>query len=152
MIRTEIDARAVEARLARLAPDLRVRAARLVEEAAASLQDAVKAKLSDEALNVRSGRLRDSIAVETADGAAKVFSDAPYARIQEYGGRIEIPEIVPVAAKVLAFMYDGKLVFARHVAAHAVEIPPRPYMAPALDEFADRFIANVSAAINEVIA
>jgi len=147
-----VDTDAARARLETIAPKVAVRMADAVSEGAEALRDAVRGKLSGDVLNVRSGTLRDSIRIETDGEGARIVSDAPYARIQEYGGRIEIPEIAPVAAKVLAFPFAGKLVFAAHTKAHAVEIPARPYMRPALDDFAASFRAQIADAVAEVLA
>jgi phage gpG-like protein len=155
MIAVRTDTKAAQARLAAVAPRVTARVAEKVAAGAAALRDAVRRNLSGEVLNARSGRLRDSIRVETENSAAgsraRIVSDVPYARIQEYGGRIDIPEIEPVAAKVLAFPFEGRLVFAAHVKAHAVQIPARPYMRAALDEFARSFKAELAAAIAETL-
>jgi HK97 gp10 family phage protein len=147
-----VDTDAVRARLESIAPKVAARTAAAVSEGAEVLHDAVRRNLSGDVLDVRSGALRDSIRIETDAEGARIVSDAPYARIQEYGGRIEIPEIVPVAARVLAFPYQGKLVFAAHTQAHAVDIPARPFMGPALEEFAGSFKAQLAAAIAEALA
>jgi hypothetical protein len=100
-------------------------------------------------LQTRSGALRASLRAElreTADGlAARVWSDGsvPYACIQEYGGRIALPETAPANAKALAFAYGGKMVFARRAAAHMVQIPERSYMRSSLREFAPAFLDTI---------
>jgi hypothetical protein len=98
--------------------------------------------------------LADSLqlTVDASDtgATATITSDAPYARIREYGGRIAVPEIVPVAAKVLAFRFKGKLVFARHTQPHEVDMQAHPSLAPALDEIAPQFHADLSDALSEI--
>jgi phage gpG-like protein len=109
----------------------------------------VRAKLSGEVLQARSGALRASMRAEVAEEAhgfaARVWSDGslPYARIQEYGGRVAIPEIRANNAKALAFVYGGRLVFARRVRAHAVTIPERGYMRSSLDDFVPVFADSI---------
>jgi hypothetical protein len=70
----------------------------------------------------------------TTDAAVK------YARIQEYGGKIEVPEIAPVQARALAFEYGGKLVFAMKTAAHVIEIPEHSFMRYSLAEIGPEII------------
>jgi len=126
--------------------------ARLRESFAANanaLLGLVRAKLSGEVLRSRSGALRASLRAaiaEDADGfQARVWSDGslPYAHVQEYGGRIAVPEIVPKNAKALAFPYGGRLVFARRVRAHVVTIPERSYMRSSLEDFAPAFADSI---------
>jgi phage gpG-like protein len=50
-----------------------------------------------------------------------------YGRIQELGG-----VILPVFAKLLSWVDDGKRIFAKRV-----QIPARPYLRPAMDEHED---------------
>ena len=114
-----------------------------VTSGAARLVALVQAKLSGELLQPRSGRLRASIRAEIGETSARISSDAPYTRVQEYGGRIAVPEIVPVNAKTLAFAYGGKLVFAKRVAAHTVDIPERSYMRSSLSEFEAGFLSDI---------
>jgi len=111
----------------------------------AALRERVRTKLSGGVLTAKSGALRASIRAETAeDGdafAARVYSDGslPYARIQEYGGRIAVPPLAAKAAKALAFPYGGKIVFAKRTAGHTVALPERSYMRSSLEEFAPAF-------------
>jgi predicted secreted Zn-dependent protease len=51
-------------------------------------------------------------AVTGSDGSA------PYARIQDYGGRVNIRQASPEAAKAMALEYHGRLLFAKGAAAH----------------------------------
>jgi hypothetical protein len=124
------------------------------ETAAPMLAGLVRQKLSGAVLRPRSGALRASIRAETAEDAngieARVFGDGalPYARIQEYGGRISVPEIRPMNAQALAFAYGGRLVFARHARAHVVTIPERSYMRSSLAEFAPVFAAMIGKVAN----
>ena len=114
-----------------------------VTSGAARLLALVQAKLSGEVLQPHSGRLRASVHVEVSETGARISTEVPYARIQEYGGRISLPEIVPVNAKALAFAYRGKLVFAKRVAAHTVDIPERSYMRSSLYEFEAGFLSDI---------
>ncbi|MGH6889799.1 MAG: hypothetical protein ACREHF_11500 [Rhizomicrobium sp.] len=144
MITAAVDAATAVAKLEGLQARLRAGVGEAVEGAAAGLLALVQTKLSGAVLQARSGALRDSVRAETdADGTgARVFSDGsvPYARIHEYGGRINVPEIAPDEAKALAFAYGGRMVFAKHAAAHVVTIPERSYLRSALAEFAPAFL------------
>lgn len=71
----------------------------------------------------------------------------PYLKIQEYGGTVQTPEIVPVTATVLAFMSAHKLqfgglgnpqstsmIFSKKTAAHSTTLPERSFMRRSLAE------------------
>jgi phage gpG-like protein len=100
----------------------------------------VGVNLSGGVLNPRSGALRDSIEVESSwqDDRidAEIFSngDAPYAAIQEFGGKTAAHEILADKSRVLAFVANGKQVFARRVEHPGSQIPARSYLRSALDE------------------
>ena len=129
--------------------DLRARVRENFAAGTDALLGLVRTNLSGAVLRPGSGALRDSVRAEMSeDGsgfAARVWSDGsvPYARIQEFGGRIAIPEILPNRAKALAFAYGGRMVFAKCVQAHVVDIPERSYMRASLVEFAPAFLDGV---------
>jgi phage gpG-like protein len=147
MIALDTDMTAAAARLARLAPAVQACAADVVASEGPALRDAART-------NLPGGPLSESLRLERRDTAqgseACVASDLAYARITEYGGRIAIPETAPVAAKVLAFPYAGRLVFAAHARAHDVEIPARSYLAPALAAVAPVFEAELRGALGDI--
>lgn len=140
-----IDTSPAVAKIEALKERLRAGIGEAIESAAARLLALVRAKLSGEVLNARSGALRDSIRSETDGLSARVFSDGTvaYARVQEYGGRIDIPEIAPKNARALSFPYGGRLVFAARTAAHVVTIPERSYLRSSLAEFAPVFMEDL---------
>lgn len=141
-----IDTTAVEAQLGGLAASAAARASDVVAENGAMLLAAVQARLP--------AKLADSVklTVGTSDAGttASITSDAPYARLHEYGGRIAVPEIVPVTPKVLAFRFKGKLVFARHTQPHEIDMPAHPSLAPALDEIAPQFRTDIEGALSDI--
>jgi phage gpG-like protein len=157
-ITAEIAAERAIAEFDALPGKVRASARDAVAEDGARLVSIVQAKLSGDVLQSRSGALLRSIKAETnedADGVGvRVFSDGsvPYARIQEYGGRIAVPQIVPVEAKALAFAYGGRMVFAKSAAAHVVDIPERSYMRSSLDEFAAAFVADIRKIVTDALA
>lgn len=144
---TKIDATAAIAKLEALKQRLRARVRQVVEDGASELQARVQTKLSGEVLQARSGALGDSIKTEVVEDAdsigARVSSDVPYARIHEYGGRINVPKIAARNAKVLAFEYGGRMVFAKRTAAHVVTMPERSFMRSALAEFAPLLLDDI---------
>ena len=154
MLSMNVSASDVISKLKAVPVSVQANVARAVQEGACRLLDRVQEKLSGEVLNPRSGALRRSI-VETGivvgPGSItdSVASDGsvPYARIQEYGGRMGIPEIVPGAAKALAFEYGGRLVFARHTAAHVVDVPERSFLRSSLAEQRSSLIEDIREAV-----
>lgn len=128
----------------------------------AAVRTRLRAFMASETLNLRNlvrsniaqyfrstGPLYQSVrsdTLENTDGiTGRVYTEGvPYARIQEQGGTVQIPEISPVRAKALAFMAGGKLgfssgggesggvVFAMKTKAHPVTIPEHPYAREAL--------------------
>lgn len=151
MIALNIDATGAIGKLRALADKTRAGVRNAVAASAQRLVKLVQAKLSGEVLNTRSGALRASIRAETDETSACISSDLPYARIQEYGGRIAMPEIVAVNAKALAFSYGGKLVFATRATAHAIDIPERSYMRSSLAEFEPGFVDDIRKVAAEAI-
>lgn len=143
---------ALQARLdgfaAALAGDLTVKAQALSE----ALADKVRnEKLSGQALNARSGALRDSIGAEVSrEGDAVVasvgsYGDVKYAAIQEYGGKTGAHEILPTKGKVLAFLAGGAMRFARKAEHPGSLIPERPYLRSSLAEMSADILAALAA-------
>lgn len=140
-----IDSTPAAAKLQALKQRLEDRVGHAIDAGAARLLALVREKLSGDVLNARSGALRDSIRSETDGLSARVFSEGSvaYARVQEYGGRIAIPGIVPKTAGALSFSLGGRLVFAARTAAHVVRIPQRSYLRSSLAEFAPVFMEDL---------
>lgn len=96
------------------------------------------------------GRLKRSITHGTPEvvGPMKVVTtvgtNVEYARAQEEGMTIDIPEIAPKTKKALAFPWPAgpshlkkkgtDIVILKKVKAHKVTIPAHPYLRPALEE------------------
>jgi phage gpG-like protein len=121
--------------------------------AQALLAQVVGVNLSGGVLNARSGALRDSIALLASeqDGqiGTQIFSDGdiPYAAIQEYGGKTAAHEILPDKAQTLAFVMNGKQVFARKIQHPGSQIPERSYLRSALEEQGD----DIATALTDVV-
>lgn len=101
------------------------------------------------------GQLRASVRQEVTTSASAIVgsvgysADVAYAAIHEFGGTINVPEIVPVKAKVLHFMMNGKDVFTRRVAAHTVTIPERAPLRTGFKEMADTIREGLKDAVKE---
>jgi hypothetical protein len=146
------------ARLTAMPPRVHDALVKKVSLLTADLYSKVIDKLSDDVLHVRTGELRRSIHPDTwQDGKTvrgTVFSasNSPagkYAAIQEFGGTVHIPEIVPTKAQVLHFLIDGKDVFAMRTRAHDITIPERSYMRSSLTEMKDEILAGLTDAVKE---
>jgi phage gpG-like protein len=142
---------ALAERLGVLPDRLRAALAEKVDALAQSLfSRVVGVNLSGGVLNARSGALRDSIQVESSPRdsqiGAEIFSDGdvPYAAIQEFGGKTAAHEILPDKARVLAFVGNGKQVFARRVQHPGSQIPARSYLRSALDEQGDEIVQDLT--------
>lgn len=117
-------------------------------------QKIVTEKMSGQVLHHRSGGAIRSIrvipATLTTDGVAGGVQGggetAPYLIIQEKGGT-RTYDIFPVNKKALAFMFQGKQIFAKHVV-HP-PLPARPVMAPSLEEMKPTIVTEIQQTINQ---
>ena len=87
------------------------------------------------------GQLRNSIiftAQQTGNGAeAGIGPQVIYGRIQELGGTIR-----PIRAKMLHFKIDDRDIYVKQVT-----LPPRPYLAPAVNDHVDQIREAMEASI-----
>ncbi len=158
MLRLSLEGQeALADRLGSLPDRLRAALAKKIDTQAQTLvAQVVGVNLSGGVLNARSGRLRDSIEMEaTGQGAeigAEIFSggDVPYAAIQEFGGKTAAHEILPDKAKVLAFVANGKQVFARRIQHPGSIIPSRSYLRSALDDQGDAIVEDLTGVVMEL--
>lgn len=110
-------------------------------------------KLSGQVLKTQSGRLKRSIQSSVIDDGeiirGRVFStgDVPYAGIHEFGGRTSPHLISPVKAQALAFMYSGKLVFAKLVRHPGSVMPERSFMRSGLQDMRDQIVREMTDAV-----
>lgn len=152
----QVDTSSVAAKLAALPDKVRAGVRQAVQAGALRLLSKVQQKVSGDVLQVRSGALLNSLRetglLDSGDrisGGITTDAALKYARIQEYGGKIDVPEIAPVNAHALAFEYAGRVVFAMKTAAHVVEIPERSYMRSSLDEVAPAILDDIRKVIVE---
>jgi phage gpG-like protein len=143
------------ARLDALPDQLRVALTAKIQALAQALYaQVVGVNLSGSVLNARSGALRDSIQIDVqAEGAridAKIFSngDVPYAGILEFGGKTAAHEILRDKARALAFLVNGKQVFARRIQHPGSTFAARSYLGGALDDAR----GEIAASLREVVA
>jgi HK97 gp10 family phage protein len=129
---------------------------RKVTELALLLEAKVKSdKLSGQVLNVQTGALRRSIFETVEDSPTQVVGkvassgDVKYAAIHEFGGKIDIPEIVPVKAKALHFMGAGGDVFAKRTRAHTVDMPERSFMRSSLADMQAQITQGLRDAVRQ---
>ena len=114
-------------------------------------------KLSGQVLKTVTGRLKRSIQYRVTDTGAmitgSVFStaDVPYAAIHEFGGRTSPHDIVPVKAKALAFMMEGKQVFAKIVHHPGSNIPERSYMRSSLKDMRTQIREEIEQVVREAV-
>jgi len=134
-----------------------------VNDANNALADRVRGKLSGEVLQVRDGKLLGSVHVipanvdgdEIAGYVEAGGPEAPYAKVQEYGGRNSY-DILPVNKKALAFpggAYNpetisfsksaalGQMVVVKKV--HHPALAERSFMRAAVDEMRAEIVASL---------
>ena len=121
----------------------------------------------DGALHVQTGRLRRSITYKTEQVGdtfrAMVGTNVKYARVHELGfqGEVNVPEHGVKEFQRMQSMAFGKMmkqprmvtVKAHVVKAHSMKmnIQPRPFLRPSLDENRGRIQTNIKAAIVEAL-
>lgn len=111
-------------------------------------------KLQGQVLNQRTGKGAASVRaldVEKTPGEIRGSVQAGggpafYMRTQEKGGTSEYT-IQPVNKQVLAFMLNGKQVFAKMV--HHPPLKARPFMSTSLDEMTPEIIEGLQVTLNE---
>lgn len=124
----------------------------IVERLTLKLLSAVQARAP-----VKSGRLRRSIFGDVtinnyqALGKVYVTNDAPYARIQEYGGKTSAHDIIPTKAQALAFMVGGNQVFAKIVHHPGSVIPAKNYVHGPFSEMTPEIVQSIETAVREAV-
>lgn len=118
-------------------------------------------KLSGQMLSPRTGNLRNSGFAEISSapgtmlGTVKFGRTARYARIHNYGGDINIPE---VTGKLMVFERTGEIlagleskyaIFTRKHRAFTVHMPARNYMETSLEEKEPEILANLQGAVEK---
>ena len=97
-----------------------------------------KRRLTGEVLRVQTGRLRNSIAIDTETRGNRILgrigTNVVYGRLWELGGTIPGYTIVPRTAKALRFVIDGKVIFAKKVQMPPRVVKARPFIKPSLKE------------------
>ena len=143
------------ARLAGLPAKMHEALLRKVTGLSLMLEAKVKGKLSDDVLNVKTGALRRSIFSAVEDEASAVYGkvgssgDVKYAAIQEFGGKTAAHDIIPTKAQALAFMMEGKQIYAKIVHHPGSQIPERSYLRSSLEDMRADIIAGLNQAVAE---
>ncbi len=122
----------------------------------AALEARIRQKLSGDVLQTRSGALAASIQSSVEDGGSAVSivassSGAPYAAIQEFGGKTAAHDIVAVKGKALAFDAGGGQFFAKSVHHPGSTIPARSFIGSSLAEMSGEFVAGLKAAVLDAL-
>jgi len=156
MFKIEVDDSVIRARLDSMPARVHDALLKKVSELAEKLRThVVSDKLSGQVLNRRTGALARSIAENVEDAGTsitgKVFSsgDVKYAAIHEYGGVTAAHVIEAKNASVLAFMANGKQVFAKRVNHPGSRIPERSYMRSSLGDMTQEIIDGMTQAVKE---
>ncbi len=119
------------------------------------LKQKVGEKLSGEVLQSKTGTLLNSIASEVNEDGDSISSsifvdgDVPYAAILEYGGTTKSHIIEATQAKALAFMSNGKQMFAKYVNHPGSVIPEYSYLRSSLADMNDDILDEMSGAIQD---
>lgn len=116
----------------------------------------VRNKLSGNPLHRVTGVLASSVQTIPAEAHGRTISagvvssagPAFYGQIHELGGKHPF-DILPTRAKVLRFVSNGEVVFARAV--HREPLPARPFMSPALEEMREHIIVAMQEAFRDAI-
>lgn len=91
----------------------------------------------------------DSDSAAEVVGAVGFSADVPYAAIHEFGGTINVPEMVPVKARALHWIGGGKDVFAMRTKAHTVTMPERAPLRTAFREMRGEIVSGLKEAVAE---
>jgi len=121
------------------------------------LKSNVQQKLSGEVLQVRSGALREGIAVRIEESGAAVkttvYSDARYAAAQEFGFtgtvsvRASLRRIKSAFGRPIAATTIGVATFSRRM-----NLPQRSFLRSALDDMATDIGQQIGDAVREALA
>lgn len=119
--------------------------------------DRVKGNLSGGVLQSRTGKLLSTVMQSPAQRSGdEIYAsvtaggpDAPYGIFFEKGGT-GYYDIVPVNARVLAFMGEGGMIFAKMV--HHPPIPHLPWFEPEVPQATDDMNTQLNAAFDEVLS
>ena len=153
MLKVEVDLTPALDALDNLPPEVANAVRNKVLQLTSRLQHHIVAdKLQGQVLHHRSGALGRSIQMKTYESentfTGEVYStgDVKYAGIHEFGGVIPAHDIFPKNAEALAFMMDGKQVFAKVVHMPDVTMPERSFMRSSLADMADTIVKEIKEA------
>ena len=119
--------------------------------------DRVRGNLSGAVLKVQTGKLLGTVMqTPTQQSGTELYAsvqaggdEAPYGVYFEAGGT-GYYDIVPVNARVLAFMSEGQMRFAKIV--HHPPIPHLPWFGPEIDPATEEMQTQLNAAFQEVLS
>lgn len=137
-------------------PELRKSLRQTVEILSIKLLAKATAKVSDDVLHVRTGRLRRSLneriteSGNTVTGA--VGTNVVYARILEFGGKTAPHDIYPKNAKALAFQVGGKTIIRKMVHHPGSTIKPHSFLRSSLAEMKTEIMARLTQSMVDVLS
>ena len=148
IVSVSVDASKAIAKLGRMDAATRTALRGVIVVSTQQLAALVRAKLSGQVLQKRSGRLFDSIQSQMFENTAGVFGrvfsqGVPYARIHEYGGVINHPG----SSKFQAWQNPGGWVFTHYTRPHKIPMPERSYMRSSLAEIRDEVLDRMRGAV-----
>jgi phage gpG-like protein len=152
MISATVDASRVEAKFQRVDTQTRALLRGTIIALTKELAALVRAKLSGQVLNIRTGELLRSIKPELVENPTSifgiVFSDpsspaAKYASIHEYGGVIDHPG----SSKFQAWQGANGWVYTHFTRPHKIPMPERSYMRSSLADMQAEIISRMTAAV-----
>jgi phage gpG-like protein len=154
MLSVEIDDRVIMARLNAMPGKLRSALLKKTYELAEKLKSKVQQNLTNQILQIRTGKLSRSIFEQVTNSATEVSgrvysSGVAYAKIQEFGGQTKAHIIEAVNGKALAFKMGGKDVFFKRVNHPGSKIPAHHYMGQAFDSMKPEIVAGYQQAVAE---
>lgn len=144
----------LQARLASMPARIRAELFKTVYAKALKLEGYIKQnKLQGQVLGHRSGALWRSIQNKVTqsdnrvEGVVYSSGDVKYAGFWEYGGTIPPHIIEPKRGEALAFLMNGKMVFAKSVQHPGYTAAPRSFMRSGLRDMRDEIIEAMGNAV-----
>lgn len=147
MITVEVDPTRAFLKLDRIPNDIRTALRGTIVDLTRSLTALIRAKLSGGVLNVRSGKLLNSIQSQLIENTATVYGrvftqGVPYAAIHEFGGVIHHPG----SSKFQSWQGPAGWVYTNFTRPHDIPMPKRSYMNSSLDEMRAEIISRLTTA------
>lgn len=157
MFTIKVTSDTITAKLDALLPNVRAAIGAAVKVDASEVLSRAQSLAAGDVLKVLSGKylksLKSQVRSTKTSVYGKVFSRDPRAALFEFGGSTPARDILPDAAKALAFMGSAGKVFAAIVHRPVVQYRPHTVIHEAMNELKDQVTADIqSAGENAVVA